>query len=255
MPRLKALLRRLPFSWRLRLQLRRRDWRDRRSGLSGRWADVGQVSPDWRVQSSVTQVLKATPYSENKRHNLLLGIGRVEPLVILPGQVFSFWRAVGEPGEAQGYQPGRAIVNDELQPVVGGGLCQLSGLIYMLGLQVGLTVVERHAHSQDIYTDETRFTPLGSDATVVYGYKDLRLENNLEVPVQFRFVVEAEAITAAVWASDRLVCYEVDYRVSVDGDGRKRVRTVRCERVGGGGGGIFWVGDAIEETIAETVYG
>jgi vancomycin resistance protein VanW len=255
MPRLKSLLRRLPFSWRLRLQLGRRDWRDRRSGLSRRWAGFGAVSSQWHVQTSVTQVLKATAYSENKRHNLLLGIGRVEPLVILPGQVFSFWQAVGEPGERQGYQTGRAIVNDELQAVVGGGLCQLSGLIYMLGLQVGLQVVERHAHSQDIYTDETRFTPLGSDATVVYGYKDLRLENALDVPLQFRFVVEAEAITAAVWAPERLGCYDVDYRVTVDGAGRKRVRTVRRARVcvlpGRLGGGV----DAIEETIAETVYG
>jgi vancomycin resistance protein VanW len=230
MPRLKSLLRKLPFSWRLRLKLRLRGMGDRRSGLSRRWATVGEVSPQWRVQTSVTQVLKATAYSENKRHNLLLGISQISPLVLQPGQVFSFWQAVGEPGEAQGFETGRAIVNDELQAVVGGGLCQLSGLIYMLGLQAGLRVLERHAHSQDIYTDETRFTPLGSDATVVYGYKDLRLENGLDVPVQFRFVVEPEAITAAVWAPERLACYDVDYRRRVDDLGRKWVQTVRSKR-------------------------
>ena len=38
----------------------------------------------------------------------------------------------------------------------------------------------------DIYTDETRYTPLGSDATVVYGYKDLRFKNNLDQNISFK---------------------------------------------------------------------
>lgn len=196
------------------------------------------------MQASVTQPLKQAPYSENKRHNLLLGIQRVETLTVLPGQVFSFWQAIGEPSERRGFQAGRAIVNDQLQPVVGGGLCQLSGLIYILGLQAGLKVLERHAHSQDIYTDETRFTPLGSDATVVYGYKDLRLENSLNVPVQFRFVVEPEAITAIISAPGHLNCYQLDYRVVQTKSGQKRVTTIRKS-------GVV---ETSEEAIAETIY-
>jgi vancomycin resistance protein VanW len=42
----------------------------------------------------------------------------------------------------------------------------------------------------DIYTDDTRFAPLGTDATVVYGYKDLRIKNNLPFPIRFSIRIE-----------------------------------------------------------------
>jgi len=58
----------------------------------------------------------------------------------------------------------------------GGGLCQLSGIIYHAVLEAGLEILERHPHSLDIYTATTRYTPLGSDAAVVYGHKDLRFK-------------------------------------------------------------------------------
>ena len=45
--------------------------------------------------------------------------------------------------------------------------------------------MERHNHSVDIYEESERFTPLGSDATVVYGYKDLRIRNPYAFPVNF----------------------------------------------------------------------
>jgi vancomycin resistance protein VanW len=252
MPPITRLLRRIPLSWRIEIKLGLRTLRDRLSGLAFRLAsDTTTETQGWRVQTSVTQELKATAYSENKRHNLGLAIALIEPVVVAPGEVFSFWHLVGEPGVNQGFQEGRALVNDKLQPVVGGGLCQLSGLVYMLALQAGLNILERHAHSQDIYTDETRFTPLGSDATVVYGYKDLRFENNLDVAVQFRFVMERSHITAAVWAPENLACYDVDYRVSGNGD-VKNVMTVRrlrvCVLVNGADE------DRVEEVIAETVY-
>jgi hypothetical protein len=53
-----------------------------------------------------------------------------------------------------------------------------------------LKIVERHQHSVDIYTEENRYTPLGTDATVVFGYKDLRIRNPYHFPIQFWFSVE-----------------------------------------------------------------
>jgi hypothetical protein len=53
--------------------------------------------------------------------------------------------------------------------------------VYHIGIIAGLDIIERYNHSVDIYTDDTRFAPLGTDATVVYGYKDLRIRNNTNV--------------------------------------------------------------------------
>lgn len=97
------------------------------------------------------------------------------PTVQIP--TWSFWHAIGRPTARNGFAPGRNIVEGTVVRQIGGGLCQLSSLLYHLALLGGLAIVERHHHSVDIYEENARFTPLGADATVVWGYKDLRLAN------------------------------------------------------------------------------
>jgi vancomycin resistance protein VanW len=134
---------------------------------------------DWAVLASITQPLIIAPYLDQKRANLAKAIGVMQGLIIKPGQTLSVWHCLGPPTQAQGWASGRTIINDVMTTDPGGGLCQFSSLIYHLGLLAGLTVIERHHHSRDIYTtDAARFTPLGLDATIVYGFKDLRMRND-----------------------------------------------------------------------------
>jgi vancomycin resistance protein VanW len=58
-----------------------------------------------------------------------------------------------------------------------------------------LEIIERHAHSIDIYREEERFTPLGADATVVWGFKDLRLRNPHSFAVSIACVLEGKRLT------------------------------------------------------------
>jgi hypothetical protein len=97
-------------------------------------------------------------------------------------RLHSFWHVVGRPSVARGFLPGRSLLAGELRPDYGGGLCQLSGLIYYASLMAGLTIVERHPHSRDIYDEQMRYAPLGADATVAYGFKDLRVLSSLSFP-------------------------------------------------------------------------
>jgi vancomycin resistance protein VanW len=152
----------------------------------------------FKQQIIISQALRKTYLSENKIKNLSLAITRIQDVAIQPNEIFSFWHLVGKPDKSKGYLEGRALVNNQLQATVGGGLCQLSGMIYLLTLKAGIATIERHTHSQDIYTEETRFAPLGSDATIVYGYKDLRFINNLPVPICFRFNIQKHEISAAL---------------------------------------------------------
>ena len=62
----------------------------------------------------------------------------------------------------------------------GGGLCQLSNLIYWMVLHTPLTVTERHRHSFDVFPDSNRTQPFGSGATCVYNYRDLQISNQTD---------------------------------------------------------------------------
>ncbi|MTB52032.1 GrpB family protein [Lewinella sp. W8] len=186
----------IPMSLKVRYQLLRRSWRDWRSGLRHQFARAeGGALTDLPHRISLRQAVMPSATLAAKRHNFRLAIGRITPVRVRPGEVFSFWRAVGAPTRANGFREGRTIIDGKLQASFGGGLCQLSGLLYAVSLRAGLEVVERHNHSVDIYTEATRYAPLGADATVAYGYKDLRLRNNAAGLITFRFTLEDHSIS------------------------------------------------------------
>ena len=62
------------------------------------------------------------------------------------------------------------------QTGIGGGLCQLSNLIYWMTLHTPLTVTERYRHSFDVFPDSRRTQPFGSGATCSYNYLDLQIK-------------------------------------------------------------------------------
>ena len=145
--------------------------------------------------SNAVKIKQELKPNEAKIKNLLRAIKSIESAQINPNEIFSFWRIVGNPSIKNGFVESRSLVNGKIENSIGGGLCQLSGLIYYISLYANLEILERHNHSIDIYTEETRFTPLGSDATVAYGYKDLRIRNNLSTPIKFTFSMEKNYIT------------------------------------------------------------
>jgi len=67
---------------------------------------------------------------------------------------------------------------------IGGGLCQLSNLLYWMTLHTPLTITERNRHSYDVFPDSNRTQPFGSGATCAYNYLDLQIKNNTEGPFQ-----------------------------------------------------------------------
>ena len=233
---MKRLLQRLLLpSLRLRLKLILRSLADVRSAQFYRIVrsspkSVQLQSQQFESKVQVVQVLKVANYSENKRQNLTIAATCINNVVIQPNEIFSFWALVGAPVAKRGYLEGRALVNGKLKAVMGGGLCQLSGILYHLILQAGLNAIERYPHSADIYTDETRFTPLGSDATVVYGYKDLRFINSLSHPICFRIVITLDQITGELCSPTPITLYHIEFRAKKFPD-RTEVETFRSSIV------------------------
>ena len=166
----------VPFYIKVKLQLLKRSVRDVVKGYYFNYAKRRYSTNDFSNSIALKQELKP---NKAKNKNLLRAIKRIEQIQINPNEILSFWRIVGNPSKKNGFTESRSLVNGKIENTIGGGLCQLSGLMYYISLIAQLEILERHNHSIDIYNEETRFTPLGSDATVAYGYKDLKIRNNL----------------------------------------------------------------------------
>jgi len=134
----------------------------------------------------------------NKVKNLRLAIAHINGLVIQPGEVFSFWYLVGNPTKARGFELGMTLNNGGFKPGYGGGLCQLSNLIYWMVLHSPLSIKERWRHSYDVFPDVNRTLPFGSGATVSYNYIDLQIENKT-----------AHNYQLCLWLTDEHLCGEI----------------------------------------------
>ncbi|MBM0741906.1 VanW family protein [Phormidium sp. CLA17] len=222
----------IPASWRLQLKVTQRNWLDWSAGQADQLIHAQRLLDSekqfFQPQIHLTQPIFTTEYSDNKKHNLALAIAHIQDVLIPPNQIFSFWHLVGSPSRKRGYLAGRAIAKDQLTAEIGGGLCQLSGLIYFLILKAGITPLERHPHSKDIYTEENRFAPLGSDATVVYGYKDLRFRNPFSFPFYFQFDLQSQAIQAAIYAPKVIPELRIEFK-RVDLPDGIQIQTIRYE--------------------------
>lgn len=121
---------------------------------------------------------------ENKVVNLRLAVARLNGLVLAPGETFSYWRLIGKPTRRKGYKEGMVLFLGHVGSDIGGGLCQLSNLIFWMTLHTPLTVVERYRHSHDVFPDANRTQPFGSGATCAYPHRDLMIRNDTDQPFQ-----------------------------------------------------------------------
>ena len=113
-----------------------------------------------------------------------------------PGEVLSLWRRSGRPSARRGYLEGSAIVDGRITAEAGGAVCLLSTVLYNAGLLAALEIMERHAHSADIY-GEARYFELGRDATIEYGVLDLRFRNPHPWPVLLEISADDSQVAAA----------------------------------------------------------
>jgi vancomycin resistance protein VanW len=143
--------------------------------------------------------------------NIELAMKEIQQIVIQPNQIFSFWHIVGNPTKEKGYKTGRNIIGDRLKEDIGGGLCQVSGMIYHLALIAGMEIVERHNHTLDLYKEDGRYTPLGADATVVFGYKDIRFKNTSTAPIYFNFNVSETNFIGTIFSPENIPTYELNF--------------------------------------------
>jgi len=130
-----------------------------------------------------------------QRSNITVAARALNGYILRPGETFSFNRVVGPRTFRRGYAASPSYLDFETPSTFGGGICVLSSMLYQVGLEGGLTVVERHAHTRPMKTVRP-----GQDATVWYGGPDLKLANRYSFPIQIRAAVESGELRVALIA-------------------------------------------------------
>lgn len=127
-------------------------------------------------------------YQRNKVHNLKLAATTIDKIAIKPNETFSFWQLVRWADRQEKYKDGLNFVNGKIVGSYGGGLCQLSNMLFWLFLHTPLTVIERHGHAVESFPSTTEELPCGTDATINEGWLDLKIRNDTDNT--FQVVVE-----------------------------------------------------------------
>lgn len=192
-PRNRQLQPPIARSW-LRLRLGKAYYASRRYLLwcspKYRWATQRQNTRLPHIQAAHATPLyrhlrgEEMELQQNKVINLRLAAARLDGVVLHPGETFSYWRLIGKPTRRKGYREGMVLFLGHIGSDVGGGLCQLSNLIFWMTLHTPLTVVERYRHSHDVFPDSNRTQPFGSGATCAYPHRDLMIRNDTDQSYQ-----------------------------------------------------------------------
>lgn len=138
-------------------------------------------------------------YQENKVHNLKLAAAKLDGLLIRPGETFSFCLATRSADRETPYKDGLAVVDGKLTTAYGGGLCQITNLLFWVFLHSPLTVVERHGHLVKDFPEPPSDAPIGVDATVAEGWKDLRVKNETEQTFQIGIAFDETRIIGRLY--------------------------------------------------------
>ena len=95
--------------------------------------------------------------------NIWIPAGDIDGAVVMPGEWFDFWEAIGPVTRERGYKDGGAIINGKTEPqgALAGGICSCSTTLFNAALRAGLEMGARRNHYY--YIDRY---PLGLDATV-----------------------------------------------------------------------------------------
>ena len=133
-------------------------------------------------------------YQENKIFNLKLAAATLDRVVIRPHETFSFWKLVRYADRDTPYKDGLTVVDGKLTTAPGGGMCQMSNLLFWMFLHAPLTIVERYGHGVKDFPEPPSDAPMGVDATVSEGWLDLKVKNETEASFQISIAFDKEHI-------------------------------------------------------------
>ncbi|MGI6082348.1 MAG: VanW family protein [Limnochordia bacterium] len=152
----------------------------------------------WGIKSVVA---RAETYFDtldiNRVHNLRLATESLDGTLLAPRELFSFNRIVGPRLAEYGYKEAPVVIDGDLVPDVGGGICQVSSTLFNAVLLADLEVRNRSPHSIP-----STYVPLGLDAAVAYDYMDFRFVNTTDSHLYIHASMEGDRLTVALLGAE-----------------------------------------------------
>ncbi len=135
------------------------------------------------VELGITElVAEATTYYwgswPNRRSNIAIGAGKLNGIIIAPGEEFSFNDHLGDISPEAGYLEGSVILGGATVTGIGGGICQVSTTMYRAAFSGGYAITERNSHGYRVGYYEYAGAGPGLDAAIWQPEIDLRFRNN-----------------------------------------------------------------------------
>jgi len=142
------------------------------------------------LSQTFTPLLKTMP---NRISNINRACEMINEKTLLPGEIFSFNRVVGERCEERGFKPAPTFLNGKVVDTVGGGICQVSSTLYYACLLANLEIVSRTNHSMS-----ADYTKPGLDATASWDDIDYSFRNNTANPVKILAWMDKTGVYAVI---------------------------------------------------------
>ncbi|MGI6065443.1 MAG: VanW family protein [Bacillota bacterium] len=134
---------------------------------------------EWEITGVIASFFtNFDPGKESRSSNIKIAAHKLDRVLVMGREVFSFNDVVGPRTKEAGYQESLVIENNEFTPGVGGGVCQVSTTLYNAVLRANFSIVERIPHSLPV-----PYASPGMDATVAYDWADFKFLNDLRTPV------------------------------------------------------------------------
>lgn len=142
----------------------------------------------------------------NRSTNLKIAAGKINGIVLMPGEEFSYNKVVGKRTVEEGYKDAKIYADGGVVDGLAGGICQISSTLYNAVLLANLEVTERYNHT---YT--TSYLPGGRDATVVWGAKDFKFVNSRSYPIK----IEASVSNGIAEFKFHGIAEETEYEIKI----------------------------------------
>lgn len=130
----------------------------------------------------------------DRTHNIKIATASASGVLIKPGETYSVNQTVGPRLAKNGYKEAKVIINNELVPGIGGGVCQVSSTLYNAALLSNMKIVERRSHSLP-----SSYVPMGRDATISENYIDFKFQNTTQYPIYIHGEVNGSWVKFSIY--------------------------------------------------------
>ena len=129
-------------------------------------------------------------------NNMKIATNSVNGTLLMPGDEFSYNKAIGETTAENGYQQAGAYVSGEVVQEYGGGVCHISTTLYRAVMRANLKSSLRYNHSMMVSYAEPSL-----DATVYEGDIDYRFVNTYDFPIYIEGYMTSNSIVFNIYGN------------------------------------------------------